>query len=52
MFKVKVSVCSEARTQHITQYEHHVEFLNMKPDGRQNIRLALKGSTASQRKEL
>ena len=33
MYKTKVSVCSEIRTKHSTQSEHHVEFLNVKPDG-------------------
>jgi hypothetical protein len=29
-YKAKVAVCSEIRTQHSTQSEHHVEFLNVK----------------------
>jgi len=29
----KVAVCSEIRTKHSTQSEHHVEFFNVKPDG-------------------
>jgi len=29
----KVAVCSEIRTKHSTQSEHHVEFLNVKPGG-------------------
>jgi hypothetical protein len=33
IYKVKVSVCSEITTNHITQCEHHVEFLNVKPGG-------------------
>ena len=28
MYKAKVAVCSEIRTKHSTQSEHHVEFLN------------------------
>jgi len=31
--KAKVAVCSEIRTKYSTQSEHHVEFLNVKPDG-------------------
>jgi len=30
MYKAKVAVCSEIRTKHSTQSEHHVEFLNVK----------------------
>jgi len=29
-YKAKVAVCSEIRTKHSTQSEHHVEFLNVK----------------------
>jgi len=29
----KFTVCSEIRTKRSTQSEHHVEFLNVKPDG-------------------
>jgi hypothetical protein len=28
-----VAVCSEIRTKHSTQSEHHVEFFNVKPSG-------------------
>ena len=28
MYKAKVAVCSDIRTKHSTQSEHHVEFLN------------------------
>ena len=31
--KAKVAVCSEIRTKHSRQSEHHVEFLNVKPGG-------------------
>ena len=31
MYKAKVAVCSEIRTEHSAQSEHHVEFLNVKP---------------------
>jgi hypothetical protein len=31
MYKAKVVVCSDIRTKHSTQSEHHVEFLNFKP---------------------
>jgi len=30
-YTAKVAVCSEIRTKHLTQSEHHVEFLNVKP---------------------
>jgi len=33
MYKGKVAVCSEIRTKHSKQCEHHVEFLNVKPGG-------------------
>jgi len=33
MYKAKVAVWSEIRTKHSEQSEHHVEFLNVKPDG-------------------
>jgi len=36
MYKAKVAICSEIRTKHWTQDEHHVEFLNVnlsKPTG-------------------
>ena len=29
--KAKVAVCSDIRTKHSTQSEHHLEFLNVKP---------------------
>jgi hypothetical protein len=29
----KTAVCSEIRTEHSTQSEHHVEFFNVKPEG-------------------
>ena len=29
--KAKVAVCSDIRTKHSTQSEHHAEFLNVKP---------------------
>ena len=32
-YKAKVAVCSEIRTKHWTQSEHHVEFLNVKSGG-------------------
>jgi hypothetical protein len=28
-YKAKAAVCSEIRTKHSTQSEHHVEFLNV-----------------------
>jgi hypothetical protein len=33
MYKAKVAVCSEIRNKHLTQSEHHVEILNVKPGG-------------------
>jgi len=33
MYKEKMAVCSEIRTKHSTQSEHHVEFSNAKPGG-------------------
>jgi hypothetical protein len=32
-YKAKVTVCSEIRTKHSVQSEHHVKFLNVKPGG-------------------
>jgi hypothetical protein len=32
-YTAKAAVCSEIRTQHSTQREHHVEFFNVKPGG-------------------
>jgi hypothetical protein len=32
-YTTKAAVCSEIRTKHSTQSEHHVEFFNFKPDG-------------------
>jgi hypothetical protein len=31
MYKIKVAVCSDIRTEHWKQSEGHVEFLNVKP---------------------
>jgi len=33
MYTAKVAACSEIRTKHSTQSEHHVEFFNVKSDG-------------------
>jgi hypothetical protein len=33
MYKAKVAVCYEIRKKHLTQSEHHVEILNVKPCG-------------------
>ena len=33
MYKAKVAVCSDIRTKHSKQRDHHVEFLNIKPGG-------------------
>ena len=32
-YKAKAAVCSEIRTKHSKQSEHHVEFLSVKPGG-------------------
>jgi hypothetical protein len=32
-YKANATFCSEISTKHSTQSEHHVEFLNVKPDG-------------------
>ena len=33
MYKAKVAVCSDIRTEHPKQSERHVEFVNVKPGG-------------------
>jgi len=33
IYKAKVAVCSEIRTKHSMQSEHHEEFLNTEPGG-------------------
>ena len=33
MYKAKIAVCSEIRTKHSKQSEHHVESLNIKSGG-------------------
>jgi len=33
LYKTKFAVCSQIRTKHSTQSEHHVEFFNVKPGG-------------------
>jgi hypothetical protein len=33
MYKAKITVCSEIRSKHASQNEHHVEFLNVKLGG-------------------
>jgi hypothetical protein len=32
-YTAKAAVCCEIRTKHLTQTEHRVEFLNVKPGG-------------------
>jgi len=32
-YTAKAALCSEIRTKHSTQSEHHVEFFNFKPGG-------------------
>jgi hypothetical protein len=32
-YKAMFAACSEIRTKHSTQSEHHVEFFNVKPGG-------------------
>jgi hypothetical protein len=41
-YTAKAAVCSQIRTKHSTQSEHHVEFLNGKPGGTYRNRQALK----------
>jgi hypothetical protein len=38
LYKAKAAVCSEIRTKHSAQSEHCVEFLNVKPGGKQRKR--------------
>jgi hypothetical protein len=33
VYKAKAAVCSEIRSKHSTQSEHHVEFLSVEPGG-------------------
>jgi len=33
MYQAKVAVCSEVRTKHSKQSEHHVQFFSVIPDG-------------------
>ena len=33
MYKARVAVCSDIRTKHSMQSEHHVELFNVKPGG-------------------
>jgi len=33
MYKAKIVLCSDIRTKHSTQGEHHVEFFIVKPGG-------------------
>ena len=42
-YTAKAAVCSEILTKHSIQSEHHVEFLNVKPGGKQGNRQTLKG---------
>jgi len=34
IYEAKVAVCSEIPSKHSLQSEHHVEFFNVKPDGK------------------
>ena len=43
LYKAQVAVCSQIRTKHSTQSEHHVEMLNVEPGGMYRNRQALKG---------
>ena len=38
MYKAEVAVCSDIRTKHSTQSEHHVELLNIKTGGKERNR--------------
>ena len=33
LYKAQVAVCSDIRTKHSTQSEHHVEFSDVEPGG-------------------
>jgi hypothetical protein len=33
MYKAKAAICSQIRTKHSTQSEHHAEFFIVKPGG-------------------
>jgi hypothetical protein len=33
MYEAKIAVCSEIRTKHSMESEHHAEFLSVKPGG-------------------
>jgi len=37
-YTAKAAVCSQISTKHSKQSEHHVEFLNVKPGGKQRNR--------------
>jgi hypothetical protein len=39
MYKTKAAACSEIRTKHSTQSEHHVELLSVKLVGKETARL-------------
>jgi len=43
LFRAKSAVCSQTRTKHSAQGEHHVEFLNVNLGGTKINREALKG---------
>jgi hypothetical protein len=47
MYTAKVAVCSQVRTKHSTQSEHHVEFLNVKLGGTYRYRYALRITEAT-----
>ena len=38
LYKAEVAACSDIRTKHSTQSERHVEFLNVKPVGKERNR--------------
>ena len=38
LYKAKVAVCSDIRTKHSAQSEHHVEYLNVKHCGAERNR--------------
>ena len=38
LYKAQVAVCSDIRTEHSTQSERHVQFLNVKPFGTERNR--------------
>ena len=43
MYTTKDAFCSDIRTKHTKQSEHHIEFFNVKPAGRVKKSLSFEG---------